>query len=388
MRDVKFYLDQIEASIERREMIDLFNELQRDFEARDIIDGCLDLAEQRKSHRVLSFAQVANQVWLEQQIDVSLKSARRIVDAQWSHVSSDAIGRLQKFGRADDIGFLQDAAVKSAYHWLERDDENQQFFRKCVSAIAEIGSRDNRTNKHLNSLHELAEVDSKTASYWAKKQLNALLGSRSKFADADLDEQPEPDLEWPGNRNFDVLLHPIFAEHDAQTIVVYQAYSDEIGKVAAAQNTLDVPGFSKSRMTWIKPSFLWMMYRSGWGTKDPRQSTILRLRLRRPEFSYLVANATLSHSDRDDPDAWEKRKTDCPNRIQWDPDRDGAGKPLERRAIQLGIAPAFVDFFLNRAIVGIEDITEQVQMGRTSTSRNQLLPTEPVFWKHPKSSHA
>ncbi|MDI8083747.1 DUF4291 domain-containing protein [Salmonella enterica subsp. enterica serovar Kentucky] len=24
-------------------------------------------------------------------------------------------------------------------------------------------------------------------------------------------------------------------------------------------------------MTWIKPSFLWMMYRSHWGTKDPGQ---------------------------------------------------------------------------------------------------------------------
>ncbi|WP_422570328.1 DUF4291 family protein, partial [Erwinia billingiae] len=28
-------------------------------------------------------------------------------------------------------------------------------------------------------------------------------------------------------------------------------------------------------MTWIKPSFLWMMYRSGWGMKDPGQKRIL-----------------------------------------------------------------------------------------------------------------
>ncbi|WP_141653813.1 DUF4291 family protein, partial [Erwinia billingiae] len=33
--------------------------------------------------------------------------------------------------------------------------------------------------------------------------------------------------------------------------------------------TFASPPFSMTRMTWIKPSFLWMMYRSGWGMKDP-----------------------------------------------------------------------------------------------------------------------
>jgi hypothetical protein len=28
--------------------------------------------------------------------------------------------------------------------------------------------------------------------------------------------------------------------------------------------------FSLERMTWIKPNFLWMMYRNGWGTKEGR----------------------------------------------------------------------------------------------------------------------
>ncbi|MFM7854759.1 MAG: DUF4291 family protein [Flammeovirgaceae bacterium] len=26
-------------------------------------------------------------------------------------------------------------------------------------------------------------------------------------------------------------------------------------------------GLSLNRMTWMKPNFLWMMYRSGWATK-------------------------------------------------------------------------------------------------------------------------
>ncbi len=64
-----------------------------------------------------------------------------------------------------------------------------------------------------------------------------------------------------------VLKFPIMAEHSADRITVYQAFSDAIGKPAAETGTLDVPEFSRTRMTWIKPSFLWMMYRCGWGRR-------------------------------------------------------------------------------------------------------------------------
>ncbi|WP_325082385.1 DUF4291 family protein [Klebsiella aerogenes] len=50
-------------------------------------------------------------------------------------------------------------------------------------------------------------------------------------------------------------------------IRVYQAYSDEIANSAIKNNTFVSPPFSLTRMTWIKPSFLWMMYRSGWKKK-------------------------------------------------------------------------------------------------------------------------
>ena len=47
------------------------------------------------------------------------------------------------------------------------------------------------------------------------------------------------------------------------TITVYQAYGPEIAPAMAAGTF--VPPFSRDRMTWIKPSFGWMMHRSGWG---------------------------------------------------------------------------------------------------------------------------
>ncbi len=53
-----------------------------------------------------------------------------------------------------------------------------------------------------------------------------------------------------------VIKFPILAEHSADQIVVYQAFNEAIGKPAAAAGTLDVPAFSKTRITWIKPTFL------------------------------------------------------------------------------------------------------------------------------------
>jgi Domain of unknown function (DUF4291) len=50
----------------------------------------------------------------------------------------------------------------------------------------------------------------------------------------------------------------IRAAYSARTITIYQAYSPEIAGQAVRAGTF-VPPFSRDRMTWIKPSFGWMM---------------------------------------------------------------------------------------------------------------------------------
>jgi hypothetical protein len=67
-----------------------------------------------------------------------------------------------------------------------------------------------------------------------------------------------------------------------RSITVYQAYSPQIADAAVGAQTFVAP-FKRERMTWIKPSFLWMMYRSGWAT-TPGQERILPARspARRP----------------------------------------------------------------------------------------------------------
>src|ERR1700687_5343148 len=80
----------------------------------------------------------------------------------------------------------------------------------------------------------------------------------------------------------------ILAHHNDDTIVVYQAYRRSIGRYAIEHGRLGGGGFSFDRMSWVKPNFLWMMFRSGWGTKLDQEFT-LGLRLRRAFFELLLA---------------------------------------------------------------------------------------------------
>ena len=71
----------------------------------------------------------------------------------------------------------------------------------------------------------------------------------------------------------------IRASYDRDSVVVYQAFRDQIAKPAIAQGKFVAP-FSWGRMTWIKPSFLWMMARCHWGKKSG-QENVLAIRIRR-----------------------------------------------------------------------------------------------------------
>ena len=131
----------------------------------------------------------------------------------------------------------------------------------------------------------------------------------------------------------------VMAHFDADTVVVYQAYRPSTGRWAIAHGQLGGPDFSFKRMSWIKPNFLWMMYRSGWGTK-PGQEITLGLRIRRPFFDRLLREAVASsfdaarHASQED---WQRDVEASDVRLQWDPDHAPDGAKLARRAVQLGL---------------------------------------------------
>jgi uncharacterized protein DUF4291 len=151
----------------------------------------------------------------------------------------------------------------------------------------------------------------------------------------------------------------IRATFDDRTIRIYQAYREEIATAAVEAGRFTSP-FSMKRMTWIKPSFNWMMYRSGYGAK-PGQERVLAIDITRAGFEWALANAVLSsfspsaHSSRD---AWKRLLGEKPVRIQWDPERDWRLKPIPSvRTIQLGLTGEAIIRYVEEWTVKVEDIT-------------------------------
>src|SRR5215813_10078591 len=91
-----------------------------------------------------------------------------------------------------------------------------------------------------------------------------------------------------------VPQNQIRAVYDDRTIRVYQAYNDDIADTALSHGTFVSPPFKMERMTWIKPSFLWMMYRAGWGYKDKDQRRILAIDVLRSGFDWAVVHGCQS----------------------------------------------------------------------------------------------
>jgi len=66
----------------------------------------------------------------------------------------------------------------------------------------------------------------------------------------------------------------ILAHSDETSVIVYQAYRPSIARYAVANGAFGGPDFSFSRMSWIKPNFLWMMYRSAWATSEGQEAVL------------------------------------------------------------------------------------------------------------------
>ena len=170
----------------------------------------------------------------------------------------------------------------------------------------------------------------------------------------------------------DVPYRQIRALYTADTITVYQAYGPEVG-IAAGRDGRFPAAFKRDRMTWIKPSFLWMMYRSGWATK-PGQEHVLAIRLRRDGLEWALRHSSWSHYDRDvhvSRDAWESTRR-APVRLQWDPERDLRLQPLPYRSLQIGLSGEAVDRYLSEWIVAIDDVTATAHAVRDEIGRGRL----------------
>ena len=174
----------------------------------------------------------------------------------------------------------------------------------------------------------------------------------------------------------------IMAQYTDEYVVVYQAYRPKLGLYAAKHQYFG-GDYSYTRMSWIKPNFLWMMYRSGWGTKEG-QEVVLAIYLKRDYFDKILRTAYPSSNIMGLPQAEfseQVKLTDV--RLQWDPDHGPHGEKLDRRAIQLGLRNEFLQPFKGDGIVKIEDISDFVAQQYAFVQAGRLdelmTPEEHVF---------
>lgn len=176
----------------------------------------------------------------------------------------------------------------------------------------------------------------------------------------------------------------ILAAHDDLSVTVYQAFRPDIVDAAVRAGRF-AEGFSRSRMSWIKPGFLWMMYRSGWASKES-QERVVAVRLAREGFFEILRRAVPSrpvpgvHADEA---AWKAAMAASDVRLQWDPDHTPHGAPCDRRAIQLGLRSRALLSYVDVWTLSITDVTPFVHEQRARLEKDGVealvLPRETVL---------
>ena len=187
----------------------------------------------------------------------------------------------------------------------------------------------------------------------------------------------------PQSENWPQSGRVILAQYDHDSVVVYQAYRPEIGHFAV-KNGFFGGEFKLSRMSWIKPNFLWMMYRCGWAIKEG-QEVVLAIRIRDAfdEILSLAVHSSYQQEIYESRDAWKDLVSASDVRLQWDPDHSPDGGKHERRAIQLGLRGSVLEKYSRQWIIEIEDVTEFVTKQRANATAERydelVVPTERVY---------
>jgi len=177
----------------------------------------------------------------------------------------------------------------------------------------------------------------------------------------------------------------ILAQQTEDEILVYQAFNHAIANFAVKHQYFGGSHYKFSRMSWIKPNFLWMMYRCGWAEKT-NQERVLGLWIKKTDFELILNEAVYSSYQADiyeTHENWKKALSSKEVRLQWDPDHDIYGQKEERRAIQLGLKGDLLELLGTSMINRIIDMTPFVKTQKLLINTGQLdklvLPKETTF---------
>ncbi len=177
----------------------------------------------------------------------------------------------------------------------------------------------------------------------------------------------------------------ILAQQTTDHILVYQAFRPSIGNYAIKNQVFGGSDYNYSRMSWIKPNFLWMMYRSGWAAKLG-QEKILGIWISKADFEKILSKSTFTsyaQSNHETESEWRATLDSHPIRLQWDPDHEPNGDKHTRKAIQLGIKGEMLEEFGKEMICEIIDLTdfvnEQRRFAQTPPYHQLIVAQESIY---------
>ncbi len=177
----------------------------------------------------------------------------------------------------------------------------------------------------------------------------------------------------------------IIAQSDKESIIIYQAFKDTIADFAVKNQYFGGEDYDFNRMTWLKPSFLWMMYYSGWAKKED-QENVLAIRISRKGFDEILGYAVMStfyKSIYDTNEAWEKQLDNTDIQLQWEPYHDLFGNKTDRKAVKIGLKGGMLQKYNEKWILEIQNITpyvkEQQELITTSQLNKLKLPKERAY---------
>lgn len=183
-------------------------------------------------------------------------------------------------------------------------------------------------------------------------------------------------------------IQTITAQYDKFGVIVYQAFNDKIANYAIKNQQFGGDVYSFDRMSWIKPNFLWMMHRSGWGSKQ-NQNRILSIKIKTDFFNYLICNGIKSSFDKNTYASdleWKEELQNSDIRIQWDPNYNAFDEKTDTKAIQIGLKKCSLREF-NKNIIHIEDISSFIQCQKLNIHENKefYVPLEEEYIVNPDS---
>lgn len=247
--------------------------------------------------------------------------------------------------------------------------------RKCTWALADIG-----TEAALEALKTIAQSKDEVLAGYAQKRIRQWNDELVRKG------QMIPASKVPFGKRIHIEPYSSYLDRIPKAgkkiigfqtddeIVMYQAYKPSIAQYAVENQTLGGADFSFNRMSWIKPNFLWMMFRCGWAEKE-NQERVLAIWVKKQTFQHILNEAVLSTFEEETygtREVWQELLSKKEVRVQWDPDHDPKGNKLERKAIQLGLKGDVLHFFAHEGIQYIEDITPFVKRQSLYVKRDEL----------------